>query len=123
MKTHDEILAWRTLHLPVTSKYCDACEVGCCCDYCAVEEGFFAVIGGGHRVVPTGLEKLKAEYKWDEDKGFLTDKGCSLPPEKRSRTCLGYVCPEILMHHPRLRKEMDEIYYTWKEEHEKLDGV
>lgn len=61
---------------------CAACK-GKCCDSCALAHGYLR---------GADFQEAKAKYGFDEKKGFLTDKGCSLPIDKRSTTCIGFSC-------------------------------
>jgi len=70
-----------------TEKYCDTCTTRCCND-CYVHNGWFIT----EEITEENLLKLKEEYNFSVEKGFLGEKGCVLPRNKRSVVCLSYIC-------------------------------
>ena len=57
----------------------------CCCNKCAESRGYL-------RVMTLRQLPVYAEH-WNDVTGFwLKDKGCMLPRDLRSGTCLGYAC-------------------------------
>ena len=74
-----------TLFKSFNETFCRDCT-SCCCDKCS-EYGAF--------LNPDRLKKLCQEYPFDSKTGFLTKTGCILPRQKRSNTCLHYICDEI----------------------------
>lgn len=79
---------------------CKPCGGGCC-KGCAGSHGYQS---------DANFERLKKLYHFDSfpkgwnygdpvPKGFLTDKGCALPMEERSRTCISFQCSTG--HHQR----------------------
>jgi len=55
-----------------------------CCAGCADNFGYL------NSIPVVAVETVKAA--WNEDTGFWTEKGCALPAEYRSRTCLVFQC-------------------------------
>ena len=83
---------------PLNEQVCSKCfENGKgCCKNCADCQGYFGfnIEKFGRQACEKELENLKEEYKFDTNLGFLdvANKNCKLPREKRSWTCLKYVC-------------------------------
>jgi hypothetical protein len=65
---------------------CTTCE-GACCAQCNHSRGY---VGWG--MSNEEWEVFAEKHHFDKEKGFQTDKGCSLPMTERSMTCLGFMC-------------------------------
>lgn len=77
---------------------CKPCG-GACCVGCASTDGYLM-----YRLSVEERDVLKERYgfdpnkpsedgtRWEDGRGFLTDKGCSLPITERSATCLMFMC-------------------------------
>ncbi len=53
------------------------------------------------------FDKLKREYNWHYQKGFLGDKGCNLPRSKRPIYCLRSLCH--ILKEKISREDQDEL--------------
>lgn len=86
----------------ITSPICAACKG--CCTGCGWSEGYFGLLGEVN-----GKERFKlacTKAKFDDSKGFLTDKGCGLPPRYRSIGCLTFYCNKIPSKEAKLFNKM-----------------
>jgi len=78
----------------INCKVCGECDRNThgktrgCCEYCVEHNGYFR----NNEI--KNIKDLKKEYNFDNKLGFW-DKGCKLPREKRSLTCLYYCCEKL----------------------------
>ena len=66
-------------------------EFSCGCDQCAAQSGYWRQ---GEKEARGLAGRPEFEMLWDQEKGFLTDSGCSLGREMRSEQCLRAVCAD-----------------------------
>ena len=111
-----------TIFAPINKELCGPCfsKGNGCCNMCAENNGYFkheiyynwikmknkfnVNVTDSYATIRwhlfTEINKLKEEYGFDEQDGFLdkTNKCCRLPRWKRSITCLGYYCNKAASH-------------------------
>jgi hypothetical protein len=75
------------IFLPFNKTICTKCGSMCCCNGCHNNKGYFSNI-------KIFKERAKA-YKFNKEKGFLTENGCSIPRELRSHVCLRFTCTKM----------------------------
>jgi len=98
----------------VKTDECNLSEDGVtCCELCGENNAYFTkdhpedgeidlFIGMGDEDISheslrdeADIKKLKNEYNFDEEDGFLRENGCCLPREKRPTPCLVYICEDL----------------------------
>ena len=90
------------IFIPLNKTVCVSCDC-CCCKYCKENKGFFHDLGI--------FKERKKKFAFDKEKGFLTEKGCSIPRGLRSSTCLRFVCRKMeLIDLKRIRFHVRKIY-------------
>ena len=58
-----------------------------CCSMCSKHGGYLV-----RHYSDKDIKKIRKDFDWDKDKGFLGDEGCKLPYTIRSGVCIGFMC-------------------------------